>query len=286
MQKFLMLIIALIFLSGCNSNNINSSKINEDIKVIENKYNIQAGVYVNDLTDKQKLSYNEERLFPYASTFKVINSALLIEKLGMNNLDKEVKVSERDIVLYSPIIEKYKNKNVSLKMLIEAALLYSDNTANNLIIEELGGLKEVEKRLSALGINGANVNRKEVALNFYDPKKNEDTISAKNMSKVLTKMLTGDVLEYKEQIFLIDLMKKNKTGTTLIKKGMDKKFIVGDKSGQGANYGVRNDIAVVYKKQSNKPIIVVVFTKAKNEKQKPSDTPIVEISKVINKNIK
>lgn len=64
MQKFLMLIIALIFLSGCNSNNINSSKIKEDIKVIENKYNIQAGVYVNDLTDKQKLSYNEELLFP------------------------------------------------------------------------------------------------------------------------------------------------------------------------------------------------------------------------------
>ncbi|HCW9411723.1 TPA: serine hydrolase, partial [Staphylococcus aureus] len=40
---------------------------------------------------------------------------------------------------YTDFIEKYVGKDITLKALIEASMTYSDNTANNKIIKEIGG---------------------------------------------------------------------------------------------------------------------------------------------------
>ncbi|HDA1866457.1 TPA: serine hydrolase, partial [Staphylococcus aureus] len=38
----------------------------------------------------------------------------------------------------------YVGKDITLKELIEASMAYSDNTANNKIIKEIGGIKKVK----------------------------------------------------------------------------------------------------------------------------------------------
>ena len=46
---------------------------------------------------------------------------------------------------------------------------YSDNTANNKIINEIGGIKKL-KRLKKLGDKVTNPVRYEIELNYYSPK--------------------------------------------------------------------------------------------------------------------
>ncbi len=77
-----------------------------------------------------------------------------VEQVPYNKLNKKVHINKDDIVAYSPILEKYVGKDITLKELIEASMTYSDNTANNKIIKEIGGIKkriarnthEVERR--------------------------------------------------------------------------------------------------------------------------------------------
>ena len=62
-------------------------------------------------------------------------------------------------------------------------MLYSDNTANNIIIEALGGYKEVNKRLKSLDDKTTKPSRMEPELNNYDPKNNRDTSTPQAFGK-------------------------------------------------------------------------------------------------------
>ncbi|SQA12528.1 beta-lactamase [Staphylococcus aureus] len=60
----------------------------------------------------------------------------MLEQVPYNKLNKKVHINKDDIVAYSPILEKYVGKDITLKALIEASMTYSDNTANNKIIKK------------------------------------------------------------------------------------------------------------------------------------------------------
>ena len=66
----------------------------------------------------------------------------MLEQVPYNKLKKYI-LTKNDIVAYSPILEKYVGKDITLKALIEASMTYSDNTANNKIIKEIGGIKKL-----------------------------------------------------------------------------------------------------------------------------------------------
>ncbi|WP_347073026.1 serine hydrolase, partial [Escherichia coli] len=84
--------------------------------------------------------------------------------------NKKIHINKDDIVAYSPILEKYVGKDITLKELIEASMTYSDNTANNKIIKEIGGIKKVKQRLKELGDKVTNPVRYEIELNYYSQK--------------------------------------------------------------------------------------------------------------------
>jgi beta-lactamase class A len=50
--------------------------------------------------------------------------------------------TREDFVNYNPITEKYVDTGMTLKELADACLRYSDNTAQNLILKQLGGPSE------------------------------------------------------------------------------------------------------------------------------------------------
>ncbi|MCY1029666.1 class A beta-lactamase, partial [Mammaliicoccus sciuri] len=210
-----------------------------------------------------------------------VSSAMLLEKTPHNKLNKKVHVSKEDIVPYSPVLEKFINKDITIKKLIEATMLYSDNTANNMIIEELGGYKEVNKRLKSLDDKTTKPSRMEPELNNYDPKRNRDTSTPKAFGKTLNKLINDGRLSKENKAFLIDLMINNKSGDTLIKKGAPKNFKVADKSGQAITYASRNDVAFVYPKGESKPIVLVIFTNKEGKTDKPNDKVVSETAKVV-----
>ncbi|MEB5569129.1 BlaZ-like penicillin-hydrolyzing class A beta-lactamase [Mammaliicoccus sciuri] len=277
MKKLILMIASILLLSACST----ADATTQDLKKVEDKYDANVGVYaLNTATDKE-ITFNEDKRFAYASTFKALSSAMLLEKTPHNELNKKVHVSKEDIVAYSPVLEKFINKDTSIKKLIEATMLYSDNTANNMIIEELGGYKEVNKRLKSLDDKTTKPSRMEPELNNYDPKNNRDTSTPQAFVKTLNKLINDGRLSKENKTFLIDLMINNKSGDTLIKKGAPKNFKVADKSGQAITYASRNDVAFVYPKGESKPIVLVIFTNKEGKTDKPNDKVVSETAKVV-----
>lgn len=277
MKKLILMIASILLLSACNT----ADATTQDLKKVEDKYDANIGVYALNTATDEEITFNEDMRFAYASTFKALSSAMLLEKTPHNKLNKKVHVSKEDIVPYSPVLEKFINKDITIKKLIEATMLYSDNTANNMIIEELGGYKEVNKRLKSLDDKTTKPSRMEPELNNYDPKNNRDTSTPQAFGKTLNKLINDGRLSKENKTFLIDLMINNKSGDTLIKKGAPKNFKVADKSGQAITYASRNDVAFVYPKGESKPIVLVIFTNKEGKTDKPNDKVVSETAKVV-----
>lgn len=277
MKKLIIMIASILLLSACST----ADATTQDLKKVEDKYDANIGIYALNTATDEEITFNEDKRFAYASTFKAVSSAMLLEKTPHNELNKKVHVSKEDIVPYSPVLEKFINKDITIKKLIEATMLYSDNTANNMIIEELGGYKEVNKRLKSLDDKTTKPSRMEPELNIYDPKSNRDTSTPQAFGKTLNKLINDGRLSKENKAFLIDLMINNKSGDTLIKKGAPKNFKVADKSGQAITYASRNDVAFVYPKGESKPIVLVIFTNKEGKTDKPNDKVVSETAKVV-----
>ncbi|MGO2094752.1 MAG: BlaZ-like penicillin-hydrolyzing class A beta-lactamase [Mammaliicoccus sciuri] len=277
MKKLILMIASILLLSACST----ADATTQDLKKVEDKYDANVGVYALNTATDEEITFNEDKRFAYASTFKALSSAMLLEKTPHNELNKKVHVSKEDIVPYSPVLEKFINKDISIKKLIEATMLYSDNTANNMIIEELDGYKEVNKRLKSLDDKTTKPSRMEPELNNYNPKSNRDTSTPQAFGKTLNKLIKDGRLSKENKAFLIDLMINNKSGDTLIKKGAPKNFKVADKSGQAITYASRNDVALVYPKGESKPIVLVIFTNKEGKTDKPNDKVVSETAKVV-----
>ena len=71
--------------------------------------------------------------------------------------------------------------------------------------------------------------------------------------------MLGDGLAAAERQQLQDWLKGNTTGDARIRAGVPKDWVVGDKTGSG-DYGVANDVAVIWPK-GRAPWIVVVFSR-------------------------
>ncbi|HHM2911474.1 TPA: penicillin-hydrolyzing class A beta-lactamase BlaZ [Staphylococcus aureus] len=278
MKKLIFLIVIALVLSACNSNSSHAKELND----LEKKYNAHIGVYALNTKSGKEVKFNSDKRFAYASTSKAINSAILLEQVPYNKLNKKVHINKDDIVAYSPILEKYVGKDITLKELIEASMTYSDNTANNKIIKEIGGIKKVKQRLKELGDKVTNPVRYEIELNYYSPKSKKDT-STPAFGKTLNKLIANGKLSKKNKNFLLDLMFNNKNGDTLIKDGVPKDYKVADKSGQAITYASRNDVAFVYPKGQSEPIVLVIFTNKDNKSDKPNDKLISETAKSVMK---
>jgi beta-lactamase class A BlaZ len=282
LKKLIFLIVIALVLSACNSNSSHAKELND---LEKKKYNAHIGVYALDTKSGKEVKFNSDKRFAYASTLsKAINSAILLEQVPYNKLNKKVHINKDDIVAYSPILEKYIGKDITLKALIEASMTYSDNTANNKIIKEIGGIKKVKQRLKELGDKVTNPVRYEIELNYYSPKSKKDTSTPAAFGKTLNKLIANGKLSKENKKFLLDLMLNNKSGDTLIKDGVPKDYKVADKSGQAIiTYASRNDVAFVYPKGQSEPIVLVIFTNKDNKSDKPNDKLISETAKSVMK---
>lgn len=243
---------------------------------IEKDNNTTVGVYGINTENGKKVQHNANERFAFASTFKAIASGVLLNNYSEKDLNKKITINEADIVEYSPVTENYIGKQMTLKDLIKASMLQSDNTANNKIMEELGGVKAFKHELKQLGDNISNPQRLEPELNLYDPNSTADTTTPRAAAQTLNTILTSDQISDGNLDLLKQVMIENETGDSLIKAGVPDNYIVGDKSGQGLTYATRNDLAFIYPDKHKKPIILAIYTKQDDKDGQPDDKVIAD----------
>ncbi|WP_436374697.1 class A beta-lactamase [Cytobacillus sp. BC1816] len=263
-------LVLLLALTGCANGNHpseasaaeNSKKTsvntNQKFKKLEKEFDARLGVYAYDTGTKRTIAYRSNERFAYASTFKPLAAAILLERRSLEEMDEIITYTSEDLVTYSPVTEKHVKTGMTLRELCEAAIRFSDNTAGNLILEELGGPDGFEAALKEMGDTVTKPERFETDLNEAEPGDVRDTSTPKALAASLQKVLIGDFLSEEKRNLLTDWMRGNVTGDPLIRAGVPSGWEVADKSG-AAGFGTRNDIAIVWP-PNREPIIMTILS--------------------------
>jgi len=225
---------------------------------LERRFDARLGVYAVDTATGREVAYRANGRFPVASTFKALAAGAMLHEYGLDGLDEKVPITGL-VNAISPVTEQRVGTSMTLKALCSAAVRYSDNTAANLLLERLGGPKGLDAILEELGDDVTKLERPEPELNFWVPGDTRDTSTPRALAGSLRAFLLGDVLEAPERRQLTRWLRTNTTGDALIRAGVPDGWKVGDKTGTGATYGARNDIAVVWPPE-REPIVMAIMT--------------------------
>lgn len=245
------------------------STIQQSLAGLEKSSGGRLGVVLINTADNSQIVYRGGERFPMCSTSKMMVVAGVLKQSESQKglLDQQVDIKKKDLVSHSPIAEKRLNNKMSLAELSAATLQYSDNTAMNKLIEQLGGTKKATAFARSIGDKTFRLDRTEPTLNTAIPGDKRDTTTPLAMALSLQKLTLGDALAAPQRDQLVEWLKGNTTGAASIRAGLPTEWVVGDKTGSGS-YGTTNDIAVIWPKDKAPLILVTYFTQ--NEKEAKS----------------
>ncbi|SEB05323.1 beta-lactamase class A [Thalassobacillus cyri] len=245
---------------------------------LEREFDARIGVYAMDTGTDQTVEYCPDEHYAYSSTFKVLAAAILLKQNDIEKLKKIVTYTKDDLVTYSPVTEKHVDTGMTMLEISEAAIRTSDNTAGNLLLEAIGGPEQFKQALRDMGDDVTMPERYETELNEFTPGNKRDTSTPRVIATNLEKVALGDFLPDDKRELLIDWMKGNQTGDSLIRAGAPQGWRVDDKSGAGS-YGTRNDIAVVWP-PNREPIVIAVMTRYDTKNAEYDDSLVARAAEI------
>jgi beta-lactamase class A len=163
----------------------------------------------------------------------------------------------------SAITREHVATGMTIRQLCDAAVRYSDGTAGNLLLRDLGGPAELTAYARRLGDTVTRMDRTEPEIVTAIPGDPRDTTSPRAIGTDYQKIVLGDALPPDKRAFLRGLLERNATGAGArrIRAGVPKGWTVADKTGTG-DYGTVNDIAVVWPPQAAPLVISIMSSKA------------------------
>ncbi|MET8743364.1 class A beta-lactamase [Streptomyces sp. NPDC004728] len=255
-------------------------RLARQFKELERKYDARLGVYAIDTGTGREVAHNDGERFAHASTFKALAAGAVLRKYSLDGMDEVIKYSKDDLVSHSPVSEKHVATGMSLSALCDAAVRFSDNTAANLLLGRLGGPRGLDAALAELGDDVTRMEHSEPELNRWSPGATSDTSTPRALAEDLRAFVLGDVLGTGERAQLAKWLRTNTTGAELIRAGMPKGWVVGDKTGSGGTYGTRNDIAVVWRPDAE-PIVVAILSNRWKEDAEYDNALIAEAASAV-----
>jgi beta-lactamase class A len=250
------------------------------LKGLERAYEARLGVYAVDTGSGREVTYNDNARFPYASTFKALAAGAVLRTYSSSGMGRTVTYSPDDLVPHSPVTEKHVSTGMSLDGLCEAAVRHSDNTAANLLLDQLGGPKGLDAMLEEWGDGVTRMERREPQLNEWAPGATHDTSTPRALAQDLRALVVGDVLGADERARLTRWLKTSTTGAELIRAGTPKSWVIGDKSGAGSTYGTRHDIAVAWP-PGRAPVVMAVMSNRLDRDARYDNKLIAEAASVV-----
>ncbi|MFD7530105.1 class A beta-lactamase [Streptomyces sp. NPDC059849] len=249
-------------------------------KDLERKYDARLGVYAIDTGTGREVTHNDGERFAHASTFKALAAGAVLRKYSLGGMDEVIKYSKEDLVSDSPVSEKHVGTGMSLSALCDAAVRFSDNTAANLLLDRLGGPRGLDAVLAGIGDDVTRMEHREPELNRWSPGATSDTSTPRALAGDLRAFVLGDLLGNGERAQLTKWLRTNTTGAELIRAGMPRGWVVGDKTGAGGTYGTRNDIAVVWR-PDGAPVVVAILSNRFQKDAEYDNALIAEAASVV-----
>ena len=248
------------------------------LAALEEESGRRLGVYAVDTGSGAVVEHRADERFPYASTHKALTAAAVLDRTTDAELDVVVRWTAGDLVTYSPVTELHVGTGLPLRDVLAAALQVSDNTAGNLLLDELGGTAGLEQVLRGLGDDVTSPDRYEPELNTGVPGDERDTSTPRALAGDLRAVAVGDALDPEDRALLLGWMRSSTTGGALVRAGVPDGWDVADKSGTAA-YGTRNDLAVVTP-PGRAPIVLAVLSTHPGADAEPADAVVARATEI------
>jgi len=240
----------------------------------------RLGVAAHAAGDVPALSYRADERFPVTSTFKTLAAAAVLAQSTREPglLARRIHYRPEDLVAYSPVTGPNLAGGMTLAALCAAALQYSDNTAGNLLLRQVGGPAGLTRYARSLGDSTFRLDRWETELNTALPGDARDTCTPGDMARNIHRLLVGDGLAAAQRAQLVQWMLANTTGNERIRAGVPAGWRVADKTG-GGDYGSTNDLAVIWPATGAPLALAVYFTQKAPDAKARSDV-IAEATRI------
>jgi beta-lactamase class A len=224
------------------------------------------------------VAYRADDPFAFCSTFKTLAAAAVLHRYPLSHLDKRVTYTKADVNSISPITKDHIATGMTIRQLCDAAIRYSDGTAGNLLMRDIGGPAQLTAYMRELGDTISRMDQYEPELNRDRPQDPRDTTTPRAIAADYHKLVLGDALTTDKRALLKDWLQRNATsvGAKRIRAGLPRGWPVADKTGTG-NYGRANDIAIIWPPHTA-PLVVAVMTDRPGYNTSPKDSLIAEVT--------
>lgn len=254
------------------------------LAAIEKTAGGRLGAYVLDTASGHGAGWRSGERFGMCSSFKLSLAALALREAaaGRARLDEQLSYTRAVLLSNSPETEKHVGDGkMSIAALAEAAQIYSDNGAANLLLRRFGGPAGLTRFWREIGDSLTRLDRFEPELNRVPPGEVRDTTTPEAMARGVARFLLGDVLAPSDRARLGDWMARTATGARRIRAGVPADWRSGDKTGTASYKDLAtriNDIAVLYPPGGRAPLIVTAYyeTAGPTETTRPEDEAVLK----------
>ena len=265
-----------------------TNELRQQLSQIISSKNAAVGLSIKGIEDKDTLSINGNLKAPMMSVFKFHIALTVLDKVdqGKLSLTQEIFIKKKDLHedTWSPMREDYPDGNVNLTLdkVLRYTISHSDNNGCDILIDLLGGTKEVQKFINKQGIKDfvIKVNEQQMRTweNLY-----VNTTTPLATTVLLEKFFKGQILKESTTKYLYQIMVETSRGLTWMKAGLPKNTELAHRTGMSgtndANLRVAmNDIGIV-KLPNGKHFILSVYLKNITEKQEDTEKVIADITK-------
>ncbi|KUL38929.1 class A beta-lactamase [Streptomyces sp. NRRL F-4489] len=256
------------------ANPANSPAVTAQFTSLERKYGARLGVHAVATGTGATISYRADERFAFCSTFKALAAAAVLHHNPLSHLDQRITYTARDINSISPITQHHIATGMTLRELCDAAIRYSDGTAGNLLLRDLGGPSQLTAYLRDLGDRTSRLDRYEPELNRDRPEDPRDTTTPRALAADYQRLLLGDALPPAKHALLKDWLVRNATGGRRIRAGLPPGWTVADKTGTG-DYGRANDVAIIWPPHMA-PLVIALQSDRPGYSTPPQDALLAE----------
>lgn len=264
----------------------------------------RLGVAVRDLKDGTSVMLDGASAFAMQSVYKLPIAVALLDRVdrGRISLSRNVHVTQAQRAPgFSPLAREIGPDGIdrSIGQLLEAMMIGSDNTAADMLLDEVGGPAAVQAVLMLKGIHGVRVDRPEKQLQsdwlglgrwrekLYDEQAREEAIAAlpiqrrqaaidaylrdprdtatpRGLLDLLARLAAGEILSAQSTQRLLGLMTASVTGTTKLKAGLPPGWTLAHKTGSsGDRLGIapaENDVGIATAPDGRRVAIVALLS--------------------------
>jgi beta-lactamase class A len=242
--------------------------LQQKIEAMAAQHRGKLALYVANLKTGDTVAIDADDPVPTASVIKlpILVEAMEQVKAGKHKLDDKITLQKNDVVQGSGILQFFDTPfAITFKDAITFMIIESDNTATNLVIDQVG-IKNVNDRIAQMGLKDTYLYKK-----VYKPatgpmpadqkKFGLGKTTAREMAKVMEAIVRCD-LHNQTLCDAMVYMLRNQQYRNLVPHYIETSdtsealSLIANKTGSLDE--VRNDVAVVYSR--NGPIVISAFT--------------------------